>query len=545
LARAWSRWLERQWERQVADGPDAGGFGEEDRGWVDGRYNGFMLARLAAVWCWSDRIGCDLGRLEAAMRACVGFVRRRQEAGGGRLDLGGAFSGIEAGFALPGLVAAHRRLGDGDGTGGGRALAGLLEPIIRDGAQAVLDSEPATANHRWAAVCGPLAMVQRLWPDPRYLTKIHRYLDEGIDCDGHGCWFEERSPNYNNVANHGLLLMAEHLDRPDLLEHVVRSGRFMLQQVQPDGTADTSYSHRQDRHATGVAPLDWRIARRLALLTGDGRFTTVAQGSFPAAGPPAAELMPSLFDVDEHPGPWPDPVAVPDHDQAHYASLNLVRVRRGPTALTLAADPGGHFFDTVRDGWGGPRRSCDWLQLHHAGLVIGSIQLHVSGAHAIQPTKLDVLGPGRYRLGGSCDGWTHTQHFRPGRPEVPMAWDLASRIDVDWPESGPLQLRLRCTSQRSLWATLVLHVRQGTQLQTAPRHATLSTPGQPHSLEGNTPLRLQRGGARLTIDGLPPAAAGPTTIHSPRIPGQLAGQYVPLCLNLRMPVDLSLTLTPG
>src|SRR5690606_10315045 len=140
------------------------------------------------------------------------------------------------------------------------------------------------------------------------------------------------------------------------------------------------------------------------------------------------ELVPLLLQLDARPGPLPEPRALPDRYEAHFARTGQVRFRLPRTAVSFSADPGGHFFDTVRDQWGGGRRSDEWFHLHHGGVVVESLIIAGAGMQNVQPGVLHRVEAGRYELEANQPGWEHTLHFAPGSPRVPVRWDWRTRI---------------------------------------------------------------------------------------------------------------------
>jgi hypothetical protein len=535
-ARAWQPWARQMLTRQITDrGADDGAFDEHGHGWHDGRFTALVIPCLAAVRLWHTLIDLDHQAMEAALTRAMAFVLRRQR-GDGQLDLGGSYSPNEAGFPIPAMVETHRRLGELD-SDWAATMRDSLERYIKLAAEAVLAGQAHTANHRWAAAAGPLAAAHSLFPDDRYLQKIESYLADGVDCDEDGCWFEERGVGYNNVANHGMLALAEHLQRPELADHVVRNLQFMLFNTQPSLEGDTSYSFRQDRGRAGQIPCEYTIARRAAILSGDGRITQLAlcQG---IQAPGNSTLRPLLFEIDNHPGPLPAPEPIPDRYQRVFSRIHVARIRRGRTALTLAADPGNHFFDTVRDQWGGPKRSEDWFCLHHGSLVIQSIHLAVANQQSIQPsTLIPEQEPGLFALTGLAEGWMHSAHFRPGRPGIKMSWDLRSDIRVQWKENR-IHLQIECRTPNALAASLIFHVRAGAQINETG-HTTVA--GERIGLSLPT-LTLTKGGDQLQITGLPPAAHQMAINHSASIPTAMGRECARLELGLRLPVELDLTI---
>ena len=169
-----------------------GGFADgEFGGWCDGREAAYRLARLIAGACWGDLIDVDHKALAEAIRRAAKFIVRRQSPDG-QMDLGGYYSPNEAGFPVPGLVAAYKHLSNADPELF-QDIAADLKQFIQRAAEAVLAGSAYTANHRWTAASAPLAAAHSLWPDARYLAKIQDYLSDGIDCDADGFWYKEPS----------------------------------------------------------------------------------------------------------------------------------------------------------------------------------------------------------------------------------------------------------------------------------------------------------------------------------------------------------------
>jgi len=537
-AAAWQAWLQKMLPTQLRDGgEDDGAFREYSHGWCDGRYTAFVVPRLVAVRLWTDLIDADMPAVEVAATRAMRFVLRRQQPDG-TLDLGGATSCNEAGFPIPALVEAHRRLQAIDRDWASE-LRGLIAQFVRKAADAVVAGDAHTANHRWAAAAGPLAAAHTLFPDERYLAKIESYLADGIDCDAEGCWFEERGVGYNNVANHGMLVLADCLGRREFLEPVVRNQRFMLHNLQPNGEADTSYSFRQDRGSPGAKVCEYRLARRGALESGDGRLTTLAILDGIHA-PGASDLMPLLFDLDRFPGPLPAPLPLPETYEQPIPSIPAVRVRRGPAAMTLAADKGGHFFDTVRDQWGGPRRSEDWFMLQHGGVTLASVQLAVAQRRCLQPRELEQIAPGSWELRGHEEGWWHTLHFRPGSPRTRVAWDLDHAIRVTW-SGDRIDVAIEATSPGALVASLRLWVRSGATLLAGDNAHYVLKAGERIALDGSEIVLLGEGGG-LRIAGLPPSAHAMSIDPEPSIPTATPRACACLSIGLRMPVTTTFSI---
>ena len=497
-----------------------------------------MVARLVALRSWSDRIDADHPRVERAATAAMDFVLRRQRSDG-QLDLEGCYSPNEAGFPSAGLAAAYTELQRLDGDWSAE-LAEKIRRFLQRTGEALLAGQAYTANHRWAACAGPLAALHAVLPDPRYVEKIEHYLADGIDCDADGCWYEERSVHYHDVSNHGMLLLADYFGRTDLLDHVIRNLRFLLYHAQPNGEADTSYSFRQDRGRPGEPLCSFRIARRAAIHCGDGRLLSLAM-PLNEAQLLGDNLMPLLFDLDRVPDPAPLPLPLPDRYERQFEQIQVVRRRRGPTALTLAADRGGHFYDTVRDQWGGVRRSEDWLCLHHGQIVIQSLQLTLPKMGAVQPQTLLADGPDRYLLAGREAGWDHCLHFRPGSPTVRMPWDLDHEIRLHW-NADQLHVHLRCDTPKAVAATLIFWVRATAAVTQEDGKPETIDAGQRVPLRGGSKVALSAGTNRIELHGLPASEHHTEFLRPATIPTATPEHCGRLTLGLRLPIDLKFSV---
>lgn len=535
------QWLAATLPRQCRDGSDNdGAFAEDDSGWHAGRHSAYVLASLIAARIWESEISADGARLDEVIRRTLAFVLRRQRPDG-RIDLNGMFSANEVGFTMPGLAAGYARLAPRPEFAD--VCEGLRQYLLR-GAAAVLEGSAHTANHRWAAACAPLASVHRLWPDARYLARIEDYLADGLDCDEDGCWHIERSPNYSNVANQGLMILAEALDRPALYATIVRNLDFTLHMLQPNGEADSSFSHRQDRAEPGRLPACYGVVRRMAQWTGDGRLTTLAQMAWSRPEGRRPELIPLAFQLDDHPEPLPEPAELPAKYERFFRPARLLRRRDAQTALTLSADAEDHFYSSVRDQWGGPRHSDDWFHFHHGDVVIQSIHLAGANMANIQPASLQPEGRGLYRLDGLMRGWRHPLHFRPNCPVAEMRWDWEHEITVIWRDAA-LELHIKSHTPHVLPAVLHFWFRAPVVAgETAGGEGFALETGAERWLDGGSDVLVRGVKNALRIQGLPRSEHRLEIRHPQPIPSRMEQYCGCLSLGLTFPVDVTVRITP-
>ena len=105
-------WLDEVLKKQVLDGSvDDGAFDEWNTGWYDGRHAAYTLGRLIAAKAYKEGSVFARAGLDEAIVRGLDFVLRRQN-DRGELDLAGAYSPNEAGFAVPALAEGMKRLRD-------------------------------------------------------------------------------------------------------------------------------------------------------------------------------------------------------------------------------------------------------------------------------------------------------------------------------------------------------------------------------------------------------------------------------------------------
>jgi hypothetical protein len=121
-----------------------------------------------------------------------------------------------------------------------------LYNIIKKAGQGMVTGGFHTPNHRWV-VSAALMMAYNITKEESFRETVEQYLREGIDCDENG-EYTERSPGiYNAVNDNALIILAEEMQKPELLEYVKKNLDLMLTYIEPDGTVFTQNSVRQDK----------------------------------------------------------------------------------------------------------------------------------------------------------------------------------------------------------------------------------------------------------------------------------------------------------
>ena len=535
-----------------------GGFVDPVKRYADSRESIYHAQLLFAAYLYPEFTQYHQSpELLATLRAHLGFMQRRQRDDGSvMLHAFGVGTGSEVGFTLPGVCETYRRVRASTVPGRVEILP-VFETYIRRGAACVRTLPAHTSNHRWAAFAGPLAVVNSLFPDPANVTVIEDYLSDGIDLDADGLYHEERSPVYNEVANYGLLYLADYWGRKDLLELVARNLRFTIAMRQPNGEAETLFSHRQDRGRAEWRWGDYFQFRRLAVELNDPIFAQAADelrrqhdgtGEL-AAYTPLGLGVPIRYYYDDPRFSGPDTAArrpLPEDFELRFATTPLWRWRHGPATATLSADKGGHFWDVTQGTWGGLQRADMFMSLQAGLAAIDGMKLRWgTGTGGFRPDKIDYLADGSLRLSYIDPGWDHVAHYRPRAKWGPR------RIQVD--QSGEVIIRPTVDGRFGFhvriggWADMPVHVQfllreTGTLILPDGEKEKLRPGGQTFSPVAGSYTLLGPDGSLMAFDRLPASEHRMPLGDQRTITGLAEQRCHRLILGLFTPVDISFTL---
>lgn len=329
--------------RQVTDDsrPDCGAFIPRDLGCPSPTHTAHALdlARACCLFLVEDSRWRGSGELLGRIAAAISFQRRWQRPSG---LVDGIVSNWESPNATaftvqllaPVLELARRRAGEGD-EGAGQIAAALGE-YVRTAAASIIGRGFHTPDHRWV-ICSALAQAMALFPDLQALDYVEQILAEGIDINEDG-QFSERSPGiYDAACNRSLRLMADYLDRPDLLEPVRANLNLVVHLFHPDWTVATGMSGRQDRGQRLVPVLLADSFYDLARRDGNGVWASVADSLVDRAGEARAHpwLLHPFLSRPEYRRQPVDRQPPPTEFSRVYVASNLWRVRRGTVSATV------------------------------------------------------------------------------------------------------------------------------------------------------------------------------------------------------------------
>ncbi|MBQ3141841.1 MAG: hypothetical protein IJC25_07760, partial [Clostridia bacterium] len=212
-------------------------------------------------------------------------------------------------------------------------LSACFETFMRNAGDSMVNGGFHTPNHRWV-VSAALSYCYNTLKDEKYLNHIKKFLNEGIDCDENGEFTERSAGTYNIICDRVLIMMAEELNMPELLDHVARNLRMVMTYIEPDETINTLNSTRQD-FGTGYNFTGYyEPYLKMAVLTGDPEFAWLAD--YMQSKGAGCDMTWFLL----HPGYEEKMLTVPTKKpdlnyEKHYVESGIMRQRIGDATLTL------------------------------------------------------------------------------------------------------------------------------------------------------------------------------------------------------------------
>ncbi|MBL8212919.1 MAG: hypothetical protein JNK87_19545 [Bryobacterales bacterium] len=224
-----------------------------------------------------------------------------------------------------------------------REVEQAIKPFLDRAAGGLTKGGIHTPNHRWV-LCSALAIINDLYPDPRFLKRIDQWLAEGIDIDDDGQYDERSIIGYNIIVDRAFVTLAHKLKRPELLDPVRKNLDAAFYLMHPGDEMVTEISHRQDRNARGNIGVYWFPMHYMAIHDRNPRYAWVAHKyAQQNAG------LSALMDYPELLQPLPTPTEPSTNYHQDFKALEISRIRRGHKSATLMLRGDSRFLQ-IRSG---------------------------------------------------------------------------------------------------------------------------------------------------------------------------------------------------
>ena len=278
-------------------------------------------------------------------------------------------------FILENIVPAYKFLKQSQTKGAEKALD-LLQSFLKKAGEGLIVGGIHTPNHRWV-VSAALTKLNELFPDKRYTNRIEQWLSEHIDLDPDGQYTEKSTNSYSPIVNRSLIIIAKGLNKPELLEPVLKNLEMTLYYVHPNGEVVTEASNRQDKGTIGNMSKYYYCYRFMALQKNNGEMAAMCRLIEKTS---TKEQLAGYLDYFlEDPSLWrelPVDKPLPISYAKAFPYSGVVRIRRGNWDTTILCNNAG------------------WLTFHKGNAVLQAMRIAASffGKGQFQSEKIDKEG---------------------------------------------------------------------------------------------------------------------------------------------------------
>ncbi len=254
--------------RQVEDPNrfDYGGIEKPNLGLADSEYG--INDLLSVYFCPDSRFYLNEKLKERIIKYLEYLVRIQHEDGTVDLYETNFYSPPDTSFKVwlyAPWVEYLRKIGEKD-------ILFLLEHFLKRTIPALKSGGFHTPNHRWVQASA-LARLGTLFDDNECKLIAREYLEEGIDCNNDGLFYERSLGVYNPICGIAMLWLAEDLEMPKLIDYTEKVLNFATYFLEPDGTLLNTFSLRQDR---GIrVPADTRyyyLFKKMGIIKENGTY---------------------------------------------------------------------------------------------------------------------------------------------------------------------------------------------------------------------------------------------------------------------------------
>lgn len=192
-----------------------------------------------------------------------------------------------------------------------------------------------TPNHRWV-ICRALARLHTLFPNKKYINRIHEWLREGIDIDPDGQYTEKSSAGYSALVDNCLITIARLLNKKELYDPVRKNLEMMFYFVHANGEIVTEASKRQDQYIISNMSRYYYEYRYMASMDNNGLFAAMNNLIETEVGLESLSgYLMDLLEQTNFDGPLPKSESLPSNYVKHFPYSGMARIRREQVDATI------------------------------------------------------------------------------------------------------------------------------------------------------------------------------------------------------------------
>lgn len=294
---------------------------------------GYAFGMLSAAYCNEQSTYHQGTEVAAYLEKIVRFLLQEQRPDG-TMNAGNLESPPDTAFLVELLCAGTSLLVEEDAKALEEVKSGVKQFLLKAG-NALAVGGVHTPNHRWV-ISAALARLNALYPNEKYVNRIHDWLGEGIyiDSDGH---FLERSRNYSEVVDRALITISRLLELPSLLEPVRKNLSMTYYYMEPNGELVTVDSRRQDQYSSKSMVSYYMHYRYLSIRDQNHKFAGICKLIEQLEGFENI-LNYALVDFMEVPllqQELPKSTPPPTDFEKFFTTSHLARIRRGDSSTTI------------------------------------------------------------------------------------------------------------------------------------------------------------------------------------------------------------------
>lgn len=340
-------------------------------------------------------------------------------------------------------------------------LPSLVKQYLLKGGKVLSVGGIHTPNHRWV-VCGALAWLNTLFPDPMYRNRVEQWLAEKIDIDPDGQYFERSTAVYTVVTNRTLLDVAKKMNYDYLYDVVRKNLNMTFYFVHSNGEMVTESSSRQDKYQQSNVAGYYLAYNYMALLDKDSRYSGMANYIQNTVPPDHLGYMLPLFLEDSALlQDLPEPTPIPTNYHKYFEDSHMVRIREDEVDMSVITN--NPVFFTYFKG----EAALEGMRLSSA--FFGKGQFESQQCEKVGDSyRLSFITHGPYyqplpkeKIPGDAETWRNVPRTERAESEIQT---LYTNIYVT-PDHGKVRIKVSVDGPENLPVTLELGFRMGGTLE--------------------------------------------------------------------------------